>query len=847
MAGLDTFFRAAPAAAAGARQGFTDIRNTLADVEAIDQQYRNVDERKLLQAGLSVPDAVAIAQPRAGFALPVNPLEIANRPMGGEPLPEWKVPEPAPQPAGGTNNQQQQLAPNKPVVGTITRPATGAVTPEAQREFEASEVVQPAQVAPFKPGIGPFAGKQFDFLRDGPSLVNPLLTTDKKINESAYQATRKELERLTNEAKAKQQKAGPLAGNEEFFYYKNQLDYLDTTFNALKKQNKVVPIQAVPEQQTKTRQYEKRTAVADIGGYELPNRLVRRFSDLRDRMPAELQKPTTQGLLARAQQFGVDPAAAMAIFAMENNYGGQATSGAGAKGSMQIIPDTYAGVRAFFTNNKNGMPAQLAQVAASLPTDINKATPDQLRDAGLLYLYQLQNVNKIPTNLLGAAYHSGPNSEAYKQGVAPNKYDKVAKIWTPDYNAMYVGLYNNYVNLVGGQGQQQVAQQPAGNTQDLRGAFPNTDAKMRSVQVDNTGKTVSRPEDMKPGDSLDRGISLPVINVTGKAIDDSGTQQAPAPRTVKDEALNQSRRALSMTPQQHNYAVSQILRDRELAVQSYERGKNDAYMVYQSDFQNLNARRQLLATQAEAARRVGNVRSAATILDQINTLDNQINQSKYRYLTAVNTLDGEIQTGLRGVDNNLSLALAYQGLNDLKYRNDPTRIERMWSQFSGSEVRIQPRSDGNYNLWVAVNGQLAPAGVFGREDLANEALVNIIPSWAEKLAQVQAAQKSKLFDIQLETWKDTQKVMAESLGRIRVEEIKGDYSIITERMKLLGYENFQKVQGPNGEMLVGTSKDGNAIMQIDVNPTALDKDGTYKRESVRVLPNPARAGLTQRQ
>ena len=845
MAGLDTFFMMAPAAARGARAGFTDIRNTLTDVEAIDQQYRDNDERKLLQAGLSVPDAVAIAQPRAGYTLPVNPADIANRPLGGQPLPAWQVPEPAPQPATSTDNQQP--APNRPVVGTITRPAIGAVTPDAQREFETSEVVQPTPVTTFKPGIGPFAGKQFDFLRDGPSLVNPLLTTDKKINESAYQATRKELERLTTEAKAKQQKAGPLAGNEEFFYYKNQLDYLDTTFNALKRQNKVVSIQAPPEQQTKTRKYEKRVAVPDLGNYELPDRLVKRFSDLRDRMPAELQKPTTQGLIARAQQFNVDPAAAVAIFAMENTYGGQATSGAGAKGSMQIMPDTYTGVRSYFTNSKNGMPAALVQVAASLPTDVNKATSEQLRDAGLLYLYQLQNVNKIPTNLLGAAYHSGPNSELYKQGVAPNKYDKVAKIWTPDYNAVYVGLYNNYVNLVGGQGQTQVAQQPPPNgqapTQDLRTAFPNTNAKLRElreVQVDNTGKTVTRPDGQVV---VAQPVAQPAVNTQQLP----GASQTPAPKTIKDEALNQANRALTMTPAQHNYEVQQILRGREISVQAYERAKGDAYGEYQDEFQRLNARRQLLATQAEAARRVGNVQNATKLLDQINTVDSEINKSKYRYLTAVNGFDTEIQTGLAGVDNNLSMALAYQGLNDLKYRNDPTRIERMWSQYSGSEVRVQPRSDGNYNLWVAVGGKLAPAGVYDIKDLSLKALESILPVWRDKLTAAEQGVKSKLFDAQLESWKDTQKVMAESLGRIRVEEIKGDYSIITERMKLLGYENFQKIQGPNGEMMVGTSKDGNAIMQIDVNPTALDKDGTYKRESVRVLPNPARAGLTQRQ
>jgi soluble lytic murein transglycosylase-like protein len=832
MAGLDTFFRTAPAAARGARQGMTDVRNTLADVEAIDQQYRNNDERRLLQQGLSVPGGATLVEPRAGLALPVSPDILASKSMPGQPLPAYQVPEPEPQPV-----VTEQPAANAPVVGTITRPTTGLVTPEAQREFESAIAVPPAKVEAFKPGIGPFAGKQFNFLSDGPSLVNPLLTTDKKMNESAYQATRKELERLTNEAKAKQQKAGPLAGNEEFFYFKNQLDYLDTTFNALKKQNKIVPIQAAPEQQSKAGKYEKRIAVPELNGYELPEKLVKRFADLRDRMPAELQKPGTQGLIARAQQFGIDPAAAVAIFAVENTYGGQATSGAGARGSMQIIPDTYAGVRSYFTNPKNKMPAQLAQVAATLPTDITKATPEQLRDAGLLYLYELQNVYKIPTNLLGAAYHSGPGSDSFKQGVAPNKYDKVAKVWTPDYNAVYVALYNNYVNLTGGQAQ---VAQPGGNTvQDLRGAFPNTDNKMRQVQVDNTGKTVSRPEDMKPGDSLDMGRSLPVVTVTA---DREPAASTPA-KAAKDEALNQSRRALSMTPEQHNYEVQNILRGRNLAVQSYERAKGDSYARYQEEFGRLNSRRQLLATQAEAARRVGNVRTATTLLDQINTLDGDINKVKNNYFTEVNTFDTAIQEGLGGIDNNLSLALAYQGAGDIKYRNDPTRLEQMFSRFQGYEVRIQPRSDGQYNLWVPVNGQLAPAGVYSKEGIVDVAFENILPSYRQRQMDAAVAVKSKVFEAQMDVYKNTQTELAKTIGALKIEEVRGNVELIKKRLDSAGFDAPKEVPGPNGPVLIAISKDGNAIMEVDLNPAAADADGKFPKESIRVRPNPARAGL----
>jgi soluble lytic murein transglycosylase-like protein len=837
--GLDAFFKAFPSAARGAQQGYADIENTMARVENIDQFYRNAEERRFLQQNMPALGNQTIAAPRAGLALPPNPADLASTPMPGQPLPAYQVPEPEPQPA-----VMEQPAANAPVVGAITRPVTGQVTPEAQKDFEAATAIQPTTVEAFRPGIGPFAGKQFNFLSDGPSLVNPLLTTDKKMNESAYQATRKELERLTNEAKAKQQKAGPLAGNEEFFYYKNQLDYLDTTFNALKKRNKIVPIQAVPEQQSKTGKYEKRFAVPEIDNYELPDKLVKRFNTLRDRMPAELQKPGTQGLIARAQQFGVDPAAAVAVYALENTYGGQATSGAGARGSMQIIPDTYKGVRSYFTNTKNKMPAQLAQVAASLPTDIEKATPEQLRDAGLLYMYQLQNVYKIPTNLLGAAYHSGPGSDAYKQGIAPNKYDKVAKVWTPDYNAVYVGLYNNYVNLIGGQGQQQVVQQQRPNqqapTQDLRDAFPNTNAKMQQVQVDNTGRTVARPEDMKPGDSLDMGRSLPEVSVTADRIRD---EPAASTAPVADLALAAQRRALSMTPDQHNMEIQNILRGRQQEVQKYEQAKADAYSAYQDEFNRVNARRQQLSVQIEAARRAGNMQTVTGLLDQINTVDQSLNTMKYNYFNTVAQADNTIQTGLAGVDNNLSLAVAYQGLHDLQYRNDPTRLEQMWSRFVGYEVRVQPRTDGNFNLWVPVDGQLAPAGVYSKSQLSDVAMRQIIPTYRQQKQDAEAALNQKVLETQLKVFENTQTELAKTIGALKVEEVKGNVQMILKQIENAGFDAPKELQGPNGPVLVAISKDGSAIMEIDINPAAADKDGKFKKESIRVRQNPARMGL----
>lgn len=423
--------------------------------------------------------------------------------------------------------------------GLITVPKAGVVTPQAQSEFNQSIAVQPAKVEPFKPGVAMFAGKNFDFLRDGPSLVRPLLNNQGQMNEQAYTATRDALTKSMQDAQTKMKAAGPFAGNEELFYYKNQLDYLNTTYDAMKRQGKVVAATAPAAQQAPA-PLDKRVAVDSLGGYQLPSNQLKRLNSLQDAMPTQLQQPATQALVKRAQEIGVDPAAAVAVFALENAYGGQKTSGAGAVGSMQVMPGTYDEVRKIFTSPKSNVPPGLQQLAASLPTDMSKATPEQLRDAGLLYMYHLQNNKQIPTNMLGAAYHSGPNREDFAKGLVPNVYDKVAKTWTPDYNAMYVSLYNNYMQL---NGQTQALNQPqvaAGKG----GSQPQTVVNQtQQVQQAPVGQDGGRPAGVRTDVAATKEIDKPIIRMPeAGTIDpnkyDAYTQQALVDREfVKRLAL----------------------------------------------------------------------------------------------------------------------------------------------------------------------------------------------------------------------------------------------------------------------------------------------------------------------
>lgn len=457
-------------------KGMTIQEDAVMQQRLQEMKLQDLNRQELFRQQSQAP-TVEFINAQKGWADPGNGQALYGEGIRNVPMP---APVESAPPATQAQPQPQAVTPpTAPQPGRLGFPGVAPVAPEVQQQFNQAVAPQPARVEPYKPSLV-FSGSQFNWMADGPSLLKPMMNDKGQMSESAYQATRLGLMKQVDAAKQKMQAAGPLAGNEELFYYQNQLNYVDTTYNALKRQNKVVAANA-PAQQQVQRPFDERVKVEALGGYQLPASQLKRYNNLSDSMPAQLQAPGTMSLIKRAQEFGVDPAAAISIYALENNFGGQKVSAAGAVGSMQVMPDTYKGVKAFFTTNQQVPPA-LQAVAAALPNDMAKATPDQLRDAGLLFMYQLQNVNKIPTNMLGAAYHAGPNHESFKKGMVPNVFDRDAQGkpagWTPDYNAMYIGLYNQVNQLAGGS--QMLMQAP--NTGN-RGNLPNAQAQVQPGQA----------------------------------------------------------------------------------------------------------------------------------------------------------------------------------------------------------------------------------------------------------------------------------------------------------------------------------------------------------------------------
>ena len=640
-------------------------------------------------------------------------------------------------------------APAPAQTGIQTVPKAAPVTPEADKAYKQAN---PQAVVPKKemgatytydtplPTIQIFNRKDFNWMSDGPSLLKPMMTPDGKIKEQSYQATRLELLKQVDAAKQKMAAGGAFAGNSELVFYQNQLNYLDSTYNGLKRKNRVEAALPIEQQKVLPERQEPRVGVSTLGDYQLPKTQAARLTRLEDEMPKQLKAAGTQALVKRAQEFGIDPAAAIAVFALENNYGGQAKSGAGAAGSMQVMPGTYGDVRKIFSDPNSvaslKIPPALQQVAASLPNDMAQATPEQLRDAGLLYMYHLQNHKRIPTNMLGAAYHAGPNRKEFAEGLVPNTYDSKAQIWTPDHNAMYVALYNKYTQLSGGTPVAQPNAAPSG-TQTIANAMES------APSVTAAPATAAPAAAQPPVATAAPATAAPATPPAGPIATDAAPGLKPTTQPSK-------------TPSVYYAANPQAITGDMRIVQD-----------------NYKTARTALAARFERYRAAGLNEKAMETRDQVVQLDNQFKTQAY-YLE-----------GMRGVYN-------------LEYGNDPRGVASIMSFYAGQPIAFQPRSDGTFNMFV--NGNKTAEG-YTRDQVRDMARDMFDTKYRESKAASQSKFAEMRFKTSLEGQMEVLKGTIDLIKQKAVKTIEGKNALDLELLKRSGYE-VKPLGGEGGAIII---------------------------------------------
>lgn len=197
----------------------------------------------------------------------------------------------------------------------------------------------------------------------------------------------------------------------------------------------------------------------------------------------KFNSPQTQLTIQQANQLGIPVGEALALLAIESNFGNIDYTGRIAKGPLQVEGPALADVKQYFAGGKpKSIDANqwqsLKQIAAALPSDINELTDetDQIT-AGLLYL-KLIKLKGVAPQFQGAAYNDGygkflgiKSLKDVKKFAEGHDYDSVNT-----YNMAWINL-PNYLTQVA-------------NSNPLF-----SDQELPEVQIDNTNRTMTQQKD----------------------------------------------------------------------------------------------------------------------------------------------------------------------------------------------------------------------------------------------------------------------------------------------------------------------------------------------------------------
>lgn len=432
-----------------------------------------------------------------------------------------------------------------------------------------------------------------------------------------------------------------------------------------------------------------------------------------NRMADALQTPQVQTLIQQAQAMGVDPYAAIAIYGIESDFGANAgTSSAGAAGGMQVIDSTFTGMKRWFTDPANVEQYNIPQSLVAIARGIQRGDPLSEMQAGLLVIKYNELIGN-PVNLWGAGYQGSADS-VRRLGRPIRAND--GNITNADYNRAYVELYNQAQTLLGGQGM----------------VAPNQNATVENLAITGTTQPLTQPAPVTSAQSANTGN---VAVGTGNA---SSLEVVP-PTTQPAAGLRPTISAGSVTTQLPSVQTSAFY------LENPGRISQDSTAAMQA--------RQRIAYQAQLAQRLARVAQATGDMEGYNR--------------AIGTLL-QTESAIREADTQIVYYQGMQALSELNMGNT-NRASAVYSYVTGMDVRIVPRSDGNYD--INVGGQTWKEGI-SLSELSTQLRLEFDNAFRQQRASAAAERSQFTFEAQLESALNRQEQLLETIGQIKVEEAK---------------------------------------------------------------------------
>ena len=525
-------------------------------------------------------------------------------------------------------------------------------------------------------------------------------------------------------------------------------------------------------------------------------------------LKTEISGNKVQEIYKLANEIGIDPFAAIAIFGIESDFGRVTKdSNRGAKGGMQVMPAQFERLKRWFAD-----PANRAAIesAFTLPDGtvnqgrvdyaIEKFTKMKMPNArgqggsgnahlmaGIAQLVYNKAIG-LPKNLWGAGYQGNAN-QVLQLGRPLNADD--GNISNSDYNRAYVTLYNHIASTYGLALSE--VQTPYGvDLNTIKGSgvgkpimttveVPRENTTTTDTTADSTprtGLTISAP----PGGMFEVQLNGQVLSKfetqeQAQAYIDSVNNAGGVTKEsteVADKAVNQdddvSIEMFVNNPSSIPITTQRILDERKLVTDKIQTQIDEINRGIAIQ----NRRAAEFARLAALARRTGQFEAEESYLAQRDAARQNAEDLREAGVDLV-------QQGKEAVfayDSTLLLAQGAQALQDLSY-GSTARAGAVLSAYSGYNIQIVPRSDGKYDM--VVEGKVQ--ATYTKEQLADR-LQSAFDGEYRKSKQTRAAKRAdQVFEKNLDTAAEIKKIEAQLVSTLATEAAKAAYAQELERIK----------------------------------------------------------------
>ena len=562
-----------------------------------------------------------------------------------------------------------------------------------------------------------------------------------------------------------------------------------------------------------------------------------------------------------ANDMGIDPIAALAIFGIESDFGRvNKGSGRSAFGSMQVTNAQFNNLKKWFTDPAN---RDKIRSAFTMGGQVNEAQVDYVIQkigtmkraggrstpagsegeivAGLAQLIYNKAIG-LDKNLWGAGYQANANDVLKAQG--PLAVDD-GNITNSDYNRAYVSLYNHIyskygkqlldkygnlstidLNTIPGSGVGQPILNQAANTQtttssaatnnqtsgqtstatsqtqntNINQTMPAAGLKLQDAQTDTSAQSANT------GNQGTSSTDVSSLQVQSGGVDTGGK---PVEETVPESKTEVKPPAFyTNDPSKLGFDLRNYLEERSLIINQ------------------TNQNVQILAQRSDYFRRLAEVsRIGGTDEDSYNQLINQSTE----LMAKAQTMQQAGALEAKKAENKIMYLQGMQGLQDLA-NGSVNRAAMVWSEYSGMKIRINPRSDGKYD--VTINDK--PYKTYDLKTLSDTLQLAFDQGYRKSQQTAATTRALKSFEAQLDILKEKYK----SYNTRQEKLLQGQIDIIKKREEQIGDVEL-KVDTNSGVVYI---KRGNSFFMLEVfEDETLDGK---KVEGVREVPVQPPVSLT---